>query len=106
MNTSPISAKQATDLAEQITTIPGVGGLHGGAFGQVALYYPRQRVVGLRLTTAASPHLEVHMIADLAKTNNLHKLAEQVRAVASAAQPFTVDVIIEDITDHKEIETQ
>ncbi|MBZ8177700.1 hypothetical protein GP475_02275 [Corynebacterium poyangense] len=88
----------AEKLAADITAIDGVADMHAGNFGEVALYYPRTRVRGLRQTTGDNPRFEVHIVADLSRPLDLYDVAERVRQVASAAQSLPVDVTIADAT--------
>lgn len=91
-----LSVDEAQKLSEQIIALEGVADLSGGRFGEVALYYPRARVRGLRQTSGENPRFEVHVVADLSSKPNLHDVAEKVRTVAAAAQPLPVDVTIAD----------
>ncbi|WP_233576366.1 hypothetical protein [Saccharopolyspora rhizosphaerae] len=39
----------AEELADQVLAHPSVARLHGGAFGEIASYYPGRRLTGVRL---------------------------------------------------------
>lgn len=91
-----LSVDQAEALVQRITAIPGVADMHSGRFGEVALYYPRTRVRGLKQSTGENPRFEVHIVADLSAQPQLYDLAEEVRTVAAQAQPLPVDVTIAD----------
>ncbi|MCH6197774.1 hypothetical protein MHT86_09765 [Corynebacterium mastitidis] len=92
--TDPLPYEDAEELARTLRSVPGVADLHSGTFGEASLLYPGQRVRGLRLREGS--HLEVHLVADLDATANLHHLAEEVRRVAHRATGFAVDVVIAD----------
>lgn len=63
----------ADRLAARLRDIPGVADLHPGRYGEVALLYPRHRVVGLRHTPEV---LEVHLVVDLSDLPAARPLAE------------------------------
>ena len=51
MNPGSAAQANAADLvADAALSVPGVVGLHRGAFGEVATYLPGRRVEGVRLT--------------------------------------------------------
>ena len=82
----------ADRLAARLLAVPGVAALHPGRFGEVALLYPRHRVIGLRCTPEL---IEVHVVVDLAAARPLAEVAEEVRGVVrqeliDAPQPVAV----------------
>jgi uncharacterized alkaline shock family protein YloU len=77
-----------------VAAVPGVAGLHGGRFGDVATYLPGRRVTGVRLD-AARDRVEVHVVAEYLP--DLLELAERVRAAARDVLLRPIDVTIEDI---------
>ncbi|MGL5861474.1 MAG: hypothetical protein ACRCY9_09490, partial [Phycicoccus sp.] len=56
--TTPATPDLADRVAEAVLAVPGVAGLHGGTFGEVATYLPGRRVIGIRLNDVAA---EVHV---------------------------------------------
>lgn len=94
----PIAHDLAVELVSAITAIPGVAGLHGGEYGNIALLYPGARIPGLRIHGAAgSERLEVHVVVDLDVAPNLLDLATRVRGAAAPAG-FPIDVVLADAT--------
>lgn len=88
----------ADRLAARLRGIPGVAGLHPGRFGEVALLYPRHRVVGLRHTPEV---LEVHLVIDLSAARPLAEVAAEVRGVVTqelADAPPHLDIVFADAT--------
>ncbi len=85
---------EADVLAAAVSSTPGVAGLHGGRYGEVATYRPGRRVVGIRSTTAG---IEVHVVA---WPDALPAVADRIRAaVAPHAGGRAVDVVIGDLAD-------
>jgi hypothetical protein len=84
----------AESIAAATTRVPGVAGLSGGKFGQVATYGPGQKVNGVRF---AGDAVEVHVVAEWVAS--LPRLADDVR---TALEPLTagrsVSVFVDDIT--------
>lgn len=85
------------DLAEAVSAavegVPGVSGLYGGAFGEIATYLPGRRIAGIRIGESDG---EVHITVDL--TSGLLKVAEEVHLVASATAGRPMSVVVEDVT--------
>lgn len=81
------------DLVERtVLQVPGVVGLHGGSFGEVATYLPGRRVVGVRLGDAAAEvHVVLSAVADLLAT------AAAVRHVVEPLVGTPVNVFVEDL---------
>jgi uncharacterized alkaline shock family protein YloU len=88
----PAQVEPADLIAAAVTSVPGVTGLHPGAFGEVATYLPGRRVPGIRL---GGSHAEVHVVVAFGAP-----VLETATAVRDAVQPLVgtpVDVFIEDI---------
>ncbi|MEE3852789.1 Asp23/Gls24 family envelope stress response protein [Gordonia sp. LSe1-13] len=83
----------AGDVAEAVVAVPGVTGLYGGVFGEIATYLPGGRVNGVVLSDESA---EVHIIVDM--TRDLHDVAISVRDVVRDLTGAPVIVIIEDVT--------
>ncbi|WP_080793386.1 hypothetical protein [Corynebacterium pacaense] len=93
----------ARRIVAGLLAIPGIAGMSGGAFGEVALYYPFERVHGLKLVR--DPHsgvperVEVHLIADLrallhtSPPTPLVTVADSARSVVVKQCALPVDVI-------------
>ncbi|MCK7637505.1 hypothetical protein [Corynebacterium pygosceleis] len=100
MQPDPISLEQAETLRDEILSLPGVAGMHGGQFGEVAMLYPGTRVRGLHLFTPRGrpdeTRMEVHLIADLSQLPDLGELAEKVRTVTERYVTEPVDVFFSD----------
>lgn len=101
MHPDSLSREQAQSLADDIVALPGVAGLNGGQFGEVALLYPGAKVQGLRIsaprTDPQSPRLEVSVVAKASDLPNLDDLAESVRHIVSNYTDLPVDVTISDV---------
>ncbi|WP_349536116.1 hypothetical protein [Rhodococcus rhodochrous] len=92
---NPGSAAQASTadlVADAALSVPGVVGLHRGAFGEVATYLPGRRVEGVRLTDRlCAVHIVVRIPADL------QAVADAVRVRVSSLVDVPVQVTIEDV---------
>lgn len=79
----------ADRIAAQVLAVPGVAGLHGGQFGEVATYLPGRRVLGVALSGAdCAIHVVVaypHNVVDVARS--VHRAVEPIVTV-----PVTVTV--------------
>jgi uncharacterized alkaline shock family protein YloU len=84
------------DLADQVATlvrsVPGVVGLHGGVFGEVATYLPGRRVSGVRITPERA---EVHVT--LVWGEPVRATAEIVRNLVAELTGVPVFVTVEDV---------
>lgn len=70
----------AQALVEVTRTVPGVAGLYGGHFGEIATYGRSGRVPGIRIRTdEGQVMVEVHIIVTYAPNVSLLTLAETVR---------------------------
>lgn len=74
--------------------VPGVAGLHGGAFGEAATYLPGRTVKGVQLRPGSAV---VHVI--LAWGAPVQETADKVRAAVTAITHTPVDVVVEDVAD-------
>ncbi|MFY0407966.1 hypothetical protein [Solicola sp. PLA-1-18] len=95
MSAEPIclaEAGVADAIVESVRSVPGVAGLHGGAFGEVATYLPGRRVTGVRLTPAG---VEVHIL--VFSSSAVVPTAEAVRRTVRALVPGQVDVTVQDL---------
>jgi hypothetical protein len=79
-------------VAAAVLAVPGVAGLHGGAFGEVATYLPGAKIAGVRIT---DDRIQIHLTA--AAGYPVHDLADAVRAAVRPIAGQPVDVTIEDV---------
>lgn len=84
---------QADLIADAVTAVPGVVGLHAGMFGEVATYLPGHRVAGIR--TNPDGVTEVHVT--LRYGTPVRDTAALVRDAAAAVVGGVVDVTVEDV---------
>lgn len=93
-----LEQETAEQLASDIADVPGVAQLHSGRFGEIALLYPKSRVVGLRINDEA---LEVHIVAEFGV--NYQELAQSIREIATRTGEIpaeaAVDVYISDLAE-------
>ncbi|MGW6378236.1 hypothetical protein ACWFRB_19460 [Rhodococcus sp. NPDC055112] len=79
-------------IAGAVLAVPGVAGLHGGMFGEVATYLPGRRVLGVALgDDSCAIHISVRYPAHVIET------AERVRAALAPMLDVPVDVTVEDV---------
>ncbi|RPA62346.1 hypothetical protein EF294_10145 [Gordonia oryzae] len=83
----------AQRVADAVTAVDGVTGLHGGVFGEIATYLPGGRVSGVQLDDDRG---EVHVIVDI--SHDLRSVAAHAVAVATEVAGVPVDVTVEDIS--------
>lgn len=103
------SLEEAKTIVSEILALPGVARMHPGAFGEVALLYPRERVPGLRIIddpkTDQPKRIEVHIVANLSALANsegksettFNDLSDEIRKILSTRTPLSVDVLIADV---------
>lgn len=96
-----VSREVAEAARDAILTIPGVAGMHGGHFGEVALLLPGGRIEGLKPATRSSePNLrglEVNFIYDVSSERDIRSVADDVRTAALRATDVDfVDVVVAD----------
>lgn len=84
--------RTAEDIAILVRGVPGVQGLHGGLFGEVATYLAGHRVAGVRVTPG---RVEVHVV--LEGNVPIRMTAERIHAVVHAATRLPVHVVVEDV---------
>ena len=92
--TDPGSIDTAYAVAAAVRAVPGVVGLHGGAFGQAATYYPGRTVSGVQLRPEVTT---VHLV--LAWGVPVPATAALVRDAVSRVTHGPVDVVVEDVAD-------
>lgn len=98
---SPLLPETARAISRAVTTVPGVAELTSGAYGEIALLYPGERVAGMRLERglADADRLEIHVIVDLSVLGlgtDLHAFSRRIRSVASAHTELPVTVVLAD----------
>ncbi|MDO4609962.1 hypothetical protein [Corynebacterium sp.] len=98
-----LEADRAQAIADAVAALPAVAGLSGGRFGEIALLYPRRRVIGLREADRGA-RLEIHvrLHVDVADPRPLQGPLDAVRdaairALGPDAAGRTVDVVLDDV---------
>lgn len=86
------STEMADAVAAAALSVPGVTGLHAGAFGQAATYYPGRTVEGVQLRPESTT---VHLV--LAWGVPLRATAASVREAVAAVTHGPVHVVVEDL---------
>lgn len=82
----------ADRVADAVTSVPGVHGLHAGVAGEIATYLPGRRVNGVRLRgDDCEIHLALAFGVDIAATT------DQVRAAVRPLVGGAIDVVVEDV---------
>lgn len=89
----PRTEVSAQDVVDAVLAVPGVTGLHGGVFGEVATYLPGGRVSGVALDEHGG---QVHVVIDI--SHDLRAVADAVRETASRVAGVPMSVTVEDIT--------
>lgn len=100
-----LEADRAQAVADAVQALPFVAGLDGGRFGEVAMLFPRQRIVGLHEVDGGA-RLEVRVTIRADVTGNPQPLQRSlddvrsaaVRALGPDAEGRAVDVILADVT--------
>ena len=82
----------ADQVVAAVCAVPGVVGMHAGAFGEAATYLPGRRVEGVQIHSAVC---SVHVV--LAWGAPVLATADLVRAVVGALVRSSVDVTVEDV---------
>ncbi|NUO35992.1 MAG: hypothetical protein HOQ27_13155 [Dermatophilaceae bacterium] len=86
------SAETVDVIRAAVLGVPGVAGLHAGAYGEAATHFPGRSVPGVQVRPeGASVHLVLAWGAPAEAT------ASEVRAVVSRITDRPVDVVIEDV---------
>ncbi|MFT4044001.1 MAG: Asp23/Gls24 family envelope stress response protein [Gordonia sp. (in: high G+C Gram-positive bacteria)] len=83
----------ARQVEAAVIAVPGVSGVYGGVFGEIATYLPGGRVAGIELSDTG---VGVHIVVDLA--HDLRAVAARVADVATEITGLPASVTIEDIT--------
>jgi hypothetical protein len=94
-------AARADAIAAAALAVPGVTGLHGGAYDEIATVLPGRRIRGLRLDEdACGVHVAVGWDADMP-----HVAAAIRASLAPLTGDRTVSVTVEDVGEPKEDRT-
>ena len=83
----------AREVADAVLAVPGVTGLYGGVFGEIATYLPGGRINGVVVSDNA---VDVHIVVDM--THDLIEVAGEVRALSRRLTGVPATVTVEDIT--------
>ena len=100
MTPEPDVSSQAppTETADAVRTavlaVPGVVGLHGGAFGEVATYFPGRTVEGVRVRPEGTA---VHLV--LAWNAPAQATAALVREAVMSITHTPVDIVVADVAE-------
>lgn len=87
---APVELADAVQAA--VLSVPGVAGLHGGAFGEAATYLPGRIVPGVQLRPGGTT---VHVV--LAWGVPVMETADRVRAAVTQITRTRVDVVVGDV---------
>lgn len=79
-------------IADAVAEVPGVTGLYGGEFGEIATYLPGGRISGIVL---ADDSCDIHIVVDVAY--DIRDVAGEVRDVAQQLTGLPATVTVEDI---------
>lgn len=94
MTSAPASSQPAERVADIVLAVPGVAGLSGGTFGDLATYLPGKRLMGVRQRQGRT---EIGIVlewgADAGQT------LQQVRAAVEAAVDGPVDILVADVAE-------
>ena len=86
----------AEAVAEAVLAHPGVARMSGGAFGTIASYLPRRRILGVRLPLSDTDPVEIAVVARMGMP--LPLLADELgAAVVAVVGPVAVDVTVADV---------
>ncbi|AZG48716.1 Asp23/Gls24 family envelope stress response protein [Gordonia insulae] len=91
--TEPSTSASAGEVADAVTAIPGVTGLYGGVFGEIATYLPGGRVSGVVLSDDSA---HIHIVVDLG--HDLRAVAAETREVTERLTGTPAVVTVEDIS--------
>lgn len=83
---------EAELVADAVSAVPGVFGLHAGALGEAVTLLPGRRVAGIRITDEAS---EVHIAVEHGRP--VREIADAVRQATRGVVDRPVTVVVEDI---------
>ncbi|MDL9943989.1 hypothetical protein QSJ19_00025 [Gordonia sp. ABSL11-1] len=90
--TTDDDAPTVRHIADAVGDVPGVTGLYGGVFGEIATYLPGGRISGVVLADDAC---DIHIIVDV--DHDIRQVAADVRAVAQRLTGLPTTVTVEDI---------
>lgn len=86
------SAETAEAVRAVVLAVPGVAGLHAGAFGEAATHFAGRSVKGIQLRPDSTT---VHVV--LGWDAPADETAARVRSAVSAVTHTSVDVVVEDV---------
>jgi hypothetical protein len=89
----PAAPETADAVRAAVLGVPGVAGLHGGAFGEVATHYPGRSVPGVQVRPQSTT---VHVVLDWGVP--AQATATLVRAAVTGITHTPVDVVVADVT--------
>lgn len=84
----------ASELADQVLAHPSVARLHGGAFGEIASYFPGHRVTGVRMPEDGPVEIGVVLRLDRPLPDTV---AELRGALAERLGGTPVDIYVSDV---------
>ncbi|MDI2031502.1 hypothetical protein QFW96_22935 [Saccharopolyspora sp. TS4A08] len=84
----------AQELADAVLAHPSVARLHGGAFGEIASYFPGQRITGVRMSEDGPVEIGVVLRLDRPLTETLDDLRG---ALAERLGGTRVDIYVSDV---------
>ncbi|MCZ9307303.1 hypothetical protein L8V01_07400 [Corynebacterium sp. c8Ua_181] len=97
-----LEVSHARAIAEAVQQVRGVAELDGGSFGSVSLYFPGERITGMRQPNPRDDrHLQINIRVDISAAPDLYALAEDIRSAARGACPELqrIDVEFSDAVD-------
>lgn len=86
------STEMADAVAAVVLLVPGVAGLHPGAFGEAATHLPGRTVRGVQLRSGSTT---VHVVLEWGA--QAQTIAERVREAVAALTHGSVDVVVADV---------
>lgn len=86
------SAEVSDAVEAAVLGVPGVAGLHGGAFGEAATYLPGRTVPGVQVRPASTT---VHVVLEWGVP--VQQAADRIRAAVTPITHTPVDVVVEDV---------
>lgn len=87
------ASTRVREVADAVTAVPGVTGLYGGVFGEIATYLPGGRVSGV---VVGDHSVHVHVVVDM--DHDLRGVADGVRERVEELTGLPVTVTVEDIS--------
>lgn len=92
MSAPDAAPSTAEQIAAATVAVPGVAGLHGGDFGEIATYLPGERVAGV---TVGDAGVRVHIT--VYSDQDVRDVADAVRRDVKAATGLKAVVTVEDV---------